>query len=231
MEDQAILPDNESHHLDGKVIPILPCPDIRTLVAFYEQLGFEVLGLYTSPNPYAALQLGTMELHFYGSRKVIPGENPSMCFVKVTDVDAVYNTFASGLKKHTGKVPRSGIPRMTKVRDLSNDRRFTLTDTGGNTLFIGTPVKANTKSFFRTLQNEELATKFAVLYDIVYSKEDCSMAEKMLPKYETVKHEIQRKLGRPVDDNELKMLLDVPRENSEDWNKVQKRHFAIMQEE
>jgi hypothetical protein len=68
----------------------------------------------------------------------------------------------------------------------------------------------------------------------------------MLPKYETAKHElqgldkakfllveleIQRKLGRPVDDNELKMLLDVPRENSEDWNKVQKRHFAIMQEE
>ena len=245
MEDHTILQDNESDQ-DGKVIPILPCPDIRTLVAFYQQLGFEVVGLYTSPNPYAVLHLGTIELNFYGSMKIIPGENPSMCFIKVADVDAVYNTFASGLKKHTGKVPRSGIPRMTKVRDLSADRRFTLTDTGGNTLFIGTPARANTKSFFRTLQNEELATKFAVLYDVVYSKEDCSMAEKMLPKYEIAKNELQgldkakfllveleirRKLGRPENDNELNALLNVPGESSEDWDQVRKRYLAIMQEE
>lgn len=245
MKDHTTLQNSESHQ-DGKVIPILPCPDIRTLVAFYQQLGFEVLRLYTSPNPYAALQLGAIELNFYGSRKIIPGENSSMCFIKVADVDAVYNTFASGLRKHTGNVPRSGIPRITKVRDLRDDRRFTLTDTGGNTLFIGTPVKASTKSFFRTLQNEELATKFAALYDVVYSKEDCAMAEKMLPKYEVAKHqlqgldkakfllvelEIQRKLSRPVNDNELKVLLDVPGESSEDWDKIRERYFAIIQVE
>lgn len=246
MKDQTPLPDNADHHQDGKVIPILPCPDIGTLVTFYQQLGFEVLGLYTSPNPYAAIQLGTIELNFYGTRKVSPNENPSMCYVKVADVDAVHNAFAAGLKKHMGRVPRSGIPRMTTVRDLSMDRRFTLTDPGGNTLFIGTPLSPGAGSFFRTLQNEEFATKFAVLYDVVYSKEDFSMAWKMLPKYKTAKDalqgldkarfllvelEIQRKLEMPLDDKELQALLNAHPTSTGDWKKVRERYLAILREE
>lgn len=247
MKGSEILSNNkQDYRQDDIVIPILPCPDIRTQVAFYKQLGFEVLGIYTSPNPYASLRFGKVELHFYGNRKIIPTQNSSMCFLRVEDVDLVYDRFASSLKAHTGKVPRSGLPRITKVRDLSMDRRFTLTDTGGNTFFIGTPVKAKTKSFFRTLQNEEFATKFGALYDVVYSKEDCSMAEKMLPKYKLAKEvlqgldkvkfllvelEIQRNLGKPVDDKELKALLDVHTETDEDWEKVRKRYFAILKDD
>jgi len=228
------------------IIPILPCPDIKAQVAFYKLLGFEVLGVYTSPNPYASLKFGEVELHFYGSRIIIPAQNPSMCYLRVEDVDIVYDLFASALKANTGKVPRSGLPRITKVRDLSLDRRFTLTDPGGNTFFIGTVLKADAMSFFRTLQNEEFAVKFAVLYDVVYSKEDCSMAEKMLPKYKMIKDvlqgldkakfllielEIQRSLRKPIDDKELKDLIDGYAENEEDWGKVQKKYFSILKED
>lgn len=229
-----------------KVIPILPCPNIKAQVEFYQQLGFELIDLYTSPNPYAAMQFGTIELNFYGSRKMVPTENATMCFVKVDDVDAVYNAFASGLKKHTGKVPRSGIPRISKVHDLSSDRRFTLTDTGGNTFYIGSPVKAGSYNFFRTLQNEEFAKKFTVLYDLVYSKEDCSIAANMLPKLVAAKDllndldkaklllvalEIQRQLGQPVDDMELKALFEAHKNSGNDWEKLKKWYFAMLQEE
>jgi hypothetical protein len=44
-----------SLNMMDKIIPILPCPDIKGQVAFYQQLGFELLNLYTSPNPYAVI--------------------------------------------------------------------------------------------------------------------------------------------------------------------------------
>lgn len=228
--------------VQGTVIPILPCPDIKAQVAFYEQLGFDITGLYTSPNPYASVRLGTIELHFWGSRKHVPAENASMCFIQVGDVDVVYHAFVSNLKQHTGKVSRSGIPRISKVRDLSADRRFTLTDPGGNTIFIGTPVQPGSSNFFRTLGDEKQAKKFAVLYDVVYSKEDPALAAGMLPKsgideallpdldkakFRLVVLEIQQALDQPADDTTLKALLDTHGEDHEDWKKIEERYQAI----
>jgi hypothetical protein len=229
-----------------KVIPILPCPDIKTQVEFYQQLGFEVTGLYTSPNPYASIRLGPIELHFWGSRKNVPAENPSMCFIQVEDVDTIYDAFVSRLKESTGKVPRSGIPKISKVRDLVNDRRFTLTDPGGNTIFIGKPVASGTHNFFRTLENEKNAKNFTVLYDVVYSKEDPTLAASTLPKYGIDKNalndldkakfllvtlEIQRALGQSMDDEELKHLLESHQNENEDWERIKNKHSNIMQQD
>lgn len=229
-----------------KVIPILPCPDIRTQTSFFQQLGFQLTAIYTSPNPYAVMAYGSIELHFYGSKKNDPPANSTMCFIMVRDVDAVYEAFAHGLKKNTGKVPRSGIPRISKVRDLVTDRRFTLTDTGGNTYFVGTPVQAGASAFFRTLQNEEAAKKFAVLYDLVFSKEDFAMAEKMLPKfdeekdlayelddakYQLLKLEIQQQLGRSLQDAKLKDLLGAHQHSDANWEKIRKRYTALLHAE
>lgn len=229
-----------------KVIPILRCPNIKEQVEFYQQLGFEPTALYTSPYPYAVVLLGAIELHFYGSKKMAPAENAAMCFVRVEDVDAVYHAFTSGLKQHTGKIPRSGIPRISKVRDLSSDRRFTLTDPGGNTLYVGTPVQAGTANFFRTLHSETEAKQFAVLYDLIYSKEDCKIAANLLPKLLATKDslsdldkaklllaalEIQRQSGQAVDDTELTTLFEAHPHSDDDWVKVRQRHLAILQEE
>ena len=227
-----------------QVIPILPCQDIRKQVEFYQLLGFAVLGIYTSPNPYAALKLGAVQLHFYGTKKMVPAENPSMCYIKVADVDAVNSAFASALKRHTGKVSRSGIPRISKVRDLVNDRRFTLTDAGGNTLYIGNPKQTETGNFFRTLDNKEWAKKFTVLYDLLYSKEDCSMAAEMLPKFNLAKDsfddldkaklllvalEIRQQLGKTLDDSELKVLLKNYEGSGKEWKSINKKYHAILQ--
>lgn len=226
------------------VIPILPCPDVKAQATFYQSLGFELTGLYTSPNPYLCLSLGTLELHFYGTRKLKPAENASMCFLKVDDVDQLYQAFVSGLKRHTGKVPRSGIPRISKVRDLKADRRFTLTDTGGNTLFVGTPIKEPGTSFFRDLQNQALAERFATLYDLLYSKEDPAIAAKLLPKLMAdsaqledldkaklllVASEIQRQLGQLLDDAELNGLLAAHRDESGDWERIRRRYQESLE--
>jgi hypothetical protein len=227
-----------------KVIPILPCPDIKEQVAFYELLGFDVLNVYTSPNPYVAIKFAAVELHFYGTRKMLPGNNSSMCYIMVEDVDAIYQAFANAFKKNTGKIPRSGIPRISKVRDLVDDRRFTLTDTGGNTFYIGSHRQKEAGNFFRVLENKEWAKKFIVLYDLTYSKEDFSMAADMLPRFDEAKKslndldktrlllvtlDIQRQLGQPSDDHELKALLSTHEGTDDNWKRLNEKYLTILQ--
>jgi hypothetical protein len=236
---------NIAEHIQERVIPIMPCPDIRTQVAFYEALGFEILGLYTSPNPYAALKWNNFEMHFWGNRKTVPSANSTMCYLQVNDVDEVNQIFTAALKKFYGKIPRTGFPRITKVRSLVDDCRFTLTDPGGNTMFIGRKSTENDK-FFRKLDNQEYAKRFAVLYDIVYSKEDPDMAEGMLPKYsafgdnlqglDKAKYllllaDIQKSLNKKMDDAELVQLMNDKAENNEDWEKIKKKHLEILKQE
>lgn len=164
--------------------PILPCPSIKEQISFYEHLGFETTYTTYRPRPYAVVNYGLLELHFYGSKKTLPNENPQMCYIEVKDVDHIYEVFTSGLKQNTGKIPRSGIPRISKLKDLADDRRFILTDTGGNTLYVGTPnAKLGIPSFFRTIESMEHAKNFEILYDLIYSKADSHSAFNMLEKF------------------------------------------------
>lgn len=228
-----------------RVIPIMGCPDIRAQVEFYKALGFEVSGLYTSPNPYASLKWKNIELHFYGSRKVVPSENPTMCFLMVGDVDEVNQAFTNGLKNSYGKIPRTGFPKITKVRSLVDDRRFTLTDPGGNTLFIGRKSTEEDR-FFRKLDDQKYAKNFAVLYDVLYSKEDPQLAENMLPRYSAivtdlqgldkakyllVVADIQKHLSKKIEENELNLLIANNIEGSENWKKIRKKHLEILRQD
>lgn len=223
----------------NKVIPVLPCPDIKTQVDFYRQLGFTVDSIYTSPNPYAALSLWGIELHFYGVRKMKPEENSSMCFIRVDDVDFVYSSFIKNIRESGGKIPRTGIPRISRISDLKDDRRFTLTDLGGNTLYIGTPSE---DIFFRTIENKDYQGNFAVLYDLQYSKEDSRIADNMLPRLLEVRValtdldraklllvalDIQLSLDQPADDKELKSLLS-DNNNSDEWERIKLRYRQRM---
>lgn len=172
-----------------QVIPIFPCYDVRTQCTFYEALGFETKSIFTSPNPYLVLQYDGIVLHFYGTKRMKPEENASMCFIQVDDVDRICGLFTKGLKDTFGKVPRSGFPKITKVRDLKEDRRFTLTDPAGNTLYIGTQREADHQEYFRTLDDLKYQTEFALLYDLIYSKEDLLVAGKYLPAVQKHKQE------------------------------------------
>lgn len=133
----------------------------------------------------------------------------------------------SSVQGHTAGFA-TGIPRISKVRDLVDDRRFTLADAGGNTLYIGSPMKDR---FFRSLEHGELARRFAVLYDVLHSKEDPAMAAKILPKYTDMKDlltgldkarflllelDIQKQTAQPLNDGALVMLMDSQAETGGD---------------
>lgn len=165
-----------------KWIPILPCADIKAQIAFYQHLGFEIVEIFERPNAYASMMFGGIDVHFYGNRRHVASENPNCFILHVEDVDAMNEAFASGLKAATGRIPRSGIPKITKVRDLAADRRFTLTDTGGNTIYVLTPNPKDYVNHLRVLESKEYADDFAILYDLIYSKEDRSVATNMLRK-------------------------------------------------
>lgn len=108
----------------NKIIPILPCQSVKDQVAFYEKLGFTSVHVSNPnrPNPYAVVIYGSLEMHFYGSKKTLPNENPQMCYLSVDDVERIYEAFTSGLKEATGRIPRSGIPRISKLKYLKEDR-------------------------------------------------------------------------------------------------------------
>ncbi|OGO79355.1 MAG: hypothetical protein A2Y23_01055 [Clostridiales bacterium GWB2_37_7] len=42
----------------NRIIPILPCQSIKEQVAFYKNLGFETIEIYTLPNPFNITDVG-----------------------------------------------------------------------------------------------------------------------------------------------------------------------------
>lgn len=234
-----------------KIKPILPCQSIKEQVSFYESLGFKTIQIYTRPNPYAVVSYGTLELHFYGSKKTLPYENPQMCYIEVDDVNRIYEEFTMGLKQNTGRIPRSGLPRISKLKHLADDKRFTITDVGGNTLYIGTPhAELSDPAFYRTIESVEYAQNFEILYDLIYSKEDSNSAFKMLRRFfptEDVNSinvgdldlakillaeldiHLQRDnvVNQSINDKLKKLFNDYNTENS-DWNKILQQYNNII---
>lgn len=228
----------------NKLIPILPCDNIQTLVEFYVNLGFECDNIYTSPNAYAVLKYQDIELHFFGNRRFIPSENPYMCILQVDDVSSCCNEFTDNLKLAYGKIPRTGIPKITKVRDLKDDRRFTLTDPGGNTIYVLTPNLDHSGSVFRTLDNENYKKDFAVLYDFIYSKEDKQVAsnhlqkllymkdnleENDLAKFLLVEIEITGLSQASASVNTLQELIEKNKGKNDFWETAEKKYSQLLQ--
>jgi hypothetical protein len=119
-------------------IPILPCRTIQPVVDFYTALGFTVTFQQKSPNPYAAVELGGIQLHFFALKHYEPTESYSTCYVRTDDVDGLYEAFRAGLKAAYGKIPTRGLPRIGTLKDTSyGTRQFLMTDPGGNCLRIG----------------------------------------------------------------------------------------------
>ena len=123
-----------------RAIPGLPCRQLDDVLPFYTALGFAVTFRQDRPNPYASVRRGGIELHFFG----VPGFNPANSMgstvVIVPDTITVYADFAAGLRAAFGKVPVSGIPRMTRPRRKSGaPGGFSVVDPGGNWLRISSP--------------------------------------------------------------------------------------------
>ena len=124
-----------------KAIPLLPCQTIQPVVDFYAALGFEVTFLQKSPNPFAVVERGDIELQFFAMKKYEPSESYSTCYVLTDDVDGLYEAFRAGLESAYGKIPSRGLPRMGPLKDMSYGvRQFLMTDPGGNCVRVGQPI-------------------------------------------------------------------------------------------
>jgi catechol 2,3-dioxygenase-like lactoylglutathione lyase family enzyme len=111
-------------------IPILPSRSLNDTLAFFRRLGFK--GEIHGYGDYAIIRRGTVELHFFTHRELVPAESSAMCYIRVSDVEGVYRAFASA------ELPRRGIPRMDALEDKPwGMREFALVDPDGNLIRIG----------------------------------------------------------------------------------------------
>lgn len=117
------------------MIPMLPCGDVDEMADFWTVLGLRVTYRQLRPNPYVALGLGGIDLHYFG----LPGHEPenswSTCGIVVPDTGPLYELFATGLRARYGRLPVSGLPRITRPRARANNAAlsgFSVVDPAGN---------------------------------------------------------------------------------------------------
>ncbi|MFF3728562.1 bleomycin resistance protein [Streptomyces erythrochromogenes] len=165
--------------MSEKTIPILPCLTIQPVLDFYMALGFQVTHQQRSPNPYAVVERGGIELQFFGLKGHEPTQSISTCYVMTDDVDGLHDVFRVGLKVAYGKVPTRGLPRIGPLKNMSYGvRQFLMTDPGGNCIRVGQPTNrdqdhppAPHETFARAL---DAASLFA------HSKDDPAGAAKII---------------------------------------------------
>jgi hypothetical protein len=98
-------------------------------------LGYTITYKQTRPYQYGVVERNGYALHF-GYIKGMDKHTNSYtgCLVVVRDASAVFNEFAGRFKQHTGKVPHTGIPRISRMKPGAT--RFTLTDVSGNSVIF-----------------------------------------------------------------------------------------------
>ena len=117
--------------LRGATIPILASRDVEETVAFYAQLGFEVLARYDQFGPpYLLLRRDDVELHFVHTPEVEPAESAGGCYLRLDDAQAVYDDW------EPLQLPEIHPPRDTPW----GMREFFMVDPSGNLIRIGTRV-------------------------------------------------------------------------------------------
>lgn len=112
-------------------IPILPSRSVSETAAFYANLGFEG-GVNEFDSNYAILLRGTVELHFFTHKDLVPAESSAGCYIRVTDVESFYHSCSAC------RLPSKGIPRMEALEDKPwGLREFAIIDPDGNLLRVG----------------------------------------------------------------------------------------------
>ncbi len=115
-------------------IPVLPCVSLDETLDFYGLLGFQRTYRQTTPNPYAVVEHDGAQLHFAGVKGLKPTEAYTTCLVIVPEVERLHQTFAEALRSVFGKLPISGLPRISRMR--KGQSRFTVVDPAGNSVIF-----------------------------------------------------------------------------------------------
>lgn len=144
--------------MSERAIPILACRNLDEVLEFYEALGFLKTFRQERPNPYLCLNRGDLDIHFAAVGGYEPENSLGSIIILTPDSGELFDHFAAGLKKHYGKLPVSGIPRITRPRRKQGTAGgFTVVDPGGNWLRISAstadPDTATTGALERVLLN------------------------------------------------------------------------------
>lgn len=91
----------------GTSIPVLPARDIPETLALFERLGFQVH--HDEANGYAVVQRATIELHFTASPDLDPWAGAGIAYVRLADVDALYEEFVAADVLPLVPAPRSEL--------------------------------------------------------------------------------------------------------------------------
>ena len=117
------------------MVPMLPCRDVDATAEFWTALGLTVTYHQLRPNPYVALERGGIVLHYYGLDGLIPEANHGTCGIIVADTEPLHALFTAGLSARYGRIPVSGLPRITRPRRRANNAGlsgFSVVDPDGN---------------------------------------------------------------------------------------------------
>ncbi|MFV2171910.1 bleomycin resistance protein [Actinomadura sp. LOL_016] len=164
-----------------KTIPIFPSRSIGATWEFYRALGFEQTSWQTRPNPFLSVRHGDIDIQFYGWKQHDPAASMHMCYVVTDDVDALYESFRSGLKETLGRIPTRGLPRISVLKDMTYGmRQFLLTDPDGVQLRIGQQISEDLEHSPIPTERVAKALHMAVL--LGESKEDHKAAARILDK-------------------------------------------------
>ncbi|MET0787768.1 MAG: hypothetical protein ABWY33_00880 [Cellulomonas sp.] len=119
----------------ARTVPLLPCGSLDDTVDFYGALGFSVVSRQERPYAYVALRRDDVDLQFYGMPDWDPSASHSSCLLVVDDTEALWASWAAGLRERYGRVPLVGLPRMTRPRRRANADHasgFSVVDPNGN---------------------------------------------------------------------------------------------------
>ncbi|MFD6161046.1 glyoxalase [Nocardia sp. NPDC060256] len=115
-------------------VPMMWSGDLTETLDFYRTLGYEVTAEQTRPYNYGAVARNGYSLHFGPTPKDkgTAEECYVSCVVFVDEVADLHKQFSAALRQRFGRVPASGLPRITRFRP--GQTRFTVFDPVGNTV-------------------------------------------------------------------------------------------------
>ena len=117
---------------------ILTFPDLDEAIAFYEALDFRRTYRQLRPNPHSVVQFEDIAVHLSAVDGFDPATSLGSVIVVVPDAEALYKTFAAGLRQAYGRLPSAGIPASSgpAANKVESTAGFTVVDIGGNWLRI-----------------------------------------------------------------------------------------------
>jgi len=115
-------------------IPVLKYVAADATLNFWKTLGFVVTYRQDSPYKYAVIERKGCQLHFHHNKSANVSAKENGCLIIVSDVEHLHQEFCNVLKTALGKVPLSGLPRISRMKPAQT--RFTLTDPSGNSVIM-----------------------------------------------------------------------------------------------